>query len=105
MKPHRPEEYFTYIMSNKQVITLYVGSTNNLIRRVWKHKHKYFNNSFTKKYNINKLLYFEKHLTREDAYKREKEIKGWTREKKIDLIKTQNPSFKDLSQYWWKGIF
>lgn len=105
MKPQKPREYFVYLMSNRQVIVIYTGSTDNLIKRVWQHKHKLIDNAFTKKYNINKLLYFKKYLTRQSAHKREKEIKGWTREKKINLIKTQNPNFKDLSQYWWKGTF
>jgi len=68
----KQKEYFVYIMSNKLVIVIYTGSTNNLLRRDWQHWYKLIDNSFTQKYNINKLLYFEKHQTRRQAYEREK---------------------------------
>jgi len=97
------KEYFTYLISNKWITVFYTGSTDHLIRRVWQHKHGLIDNAFTKKYNINKLLYYEKYLTRKDAYNREKEIKGWTRNKKIKLIKKMNPDMRDLSDDWWHG--
>ena len=104
-------EYFVYIMSNKLVTILYVGSTNNLIKRDWQHRYKLVDNSFTQRYNINKLLYFEKYPTRKEAYEREKQIKGWKRDKKINLkrdkkinlIRNMNPRFQDLSEIWRKG--
>ena len=98
--PTKQKEYFVYIMSNKIVTVLYVGSTNNLIRRIWQHKHKLFDNSFTKKYNINKLLYFETQPNKQSAWQREKEIKSWNRNKKLELIKKINPDLKDLSEVW-----
>ena len=101
----RQKDYHVYIMSNQWITVLYVGSTNHLIRRVWKHKHKYFNNSFTKKYNINRLLYYEKCLSKDEAIVREMQIKKWSRKKKINLIQTQNPEFRDLSEDWWFGRF
>ena len=82
-------------MTNKSK-TLYTGVTNNLVRRVYEHKNKLIE-GFTKKYNINKLVYFELFDNPDDAIKREKQIKGWLRKKKIDLIESMNPEWKDLS--------
>jgi putative endonuclease len=89
------KDYFVYIMTNKSK-TLYTGVTNNLVRRVYEHKNKLIE-GFTKKYNINKLVYFELFDNPGDAIKREKQIKGWLRKKKIDLIESMNPEWKDLS--------
>ena len=88
--------YYIYILTNKSN-TLYVGVTNNIQKRLYEHKNKLIN-GFTKKYNLNKLIYFETYQNINDAMKREKQIKGWTRKKKIDLIKTKNPNFNDLSK-------
>lgn len=77
---------------------LYVGVTNNIAVRNFKHKTRYYPNSFTKKYNIDKLVYFERYDNIEDAIRREKQIKGWLRFKKIELIKILNPDFKDLAE-------
>ena len=87
--------YYVYILTNKSN-TLYIGVTNNLERRVQEHKLKIIA-GFTSKYNLNKLIYFAEFREIEEAIEFEKKIKGWTRKKKIDLIKTQNPKFKDLS--------
>lgn len=76
--------------------TLYTGITNDLNRRVYEHKHKLLE-GFTKKYNIHKLIYFELFNNPGDAIRREKQIKGWLREKKIGLIESMNPEWKDLS--------
>ena len=89
------KDYFVYIMTNKSK-TLYTGVTNNLVRRVYEHKNKLIE-GFTKKYNINKLVYFELFDNPDDAIKREKQIKGWLQKKKIDLIESMNPEWKDLS--------
>ena len=89
------KDYYVYIMTNKSK-TLYTGMTNNLNRRVYEHKNKLIE-GFTKKYNINKLVYYEMFNNPEDAIRREKQIKGWTRKKKIDLIESINPEWKDLS--------
>ena len=85
-----------YIMTNYLNTTFYIGVTNNLLRRVFEHKVE-FNNGFTSKYNLNKLVYFEMTESIEVAIKREKQLKNWKREWKIDLITKDNPSFKDLS--------
>ena len=88
-------QYYVYIMTNK-ARTLYTGVTNDLARRVYEHKQKLLP-GFTSKYNITKLVYFE---ATEDVYtalNREKQIKGWLRAKKIALIETTNPVWKDLS--------
>ena len=91
-------QYFVYIMTNKSK-TLYTGVTNNLQRRVYEHKEKIFK-GFTAKYNITKLVYFEILNDINSAIRREKQIKGWLRKKKTDLIETTNPEWKDLSEEW-----
>jgi putative endonuclease len=87
-----------YILTNKSG-TLYVGVTNNLERRIFEHKNKLIE-GFTKKYNIDQLLYYEITDDVVRAIEREKHIKGWTRRKKIDLIELCNPGWKDLSMGW-----
>ena len=91
-------EYSVYIMSNASK-TLYVGMTNNLIRRVAEHKAGKIP-GFTRKYNIQKLVYFESDSNVNEVIYREKEINKWRREKKIALIESINPDWKDLSQEW-----
>ena len=86
--------YFVYILTNKSN-TLYVGVTNNLQKRIYEHKQK-ISDGFTARYNINKLIYFEEFKNIEEAISAEKRIKGWTRKKKLDLIKQLNPNFIDL---------
>jgi putative endonuclease len=93
--PH-PHEYFVYIMTNARNTVLYTGVTNNLMRRVWEHKNK-TGSIFTSKYNINKLVYFEAGSDINQAIFREKQIKAGSRQKKIDLINSINPEWKDLS--------
>ena len=85
-----------YIMTNYLNTTFYIGITNNLLRRVYEHKSQN-KECFTSKYNLNKLVYFEITESIEVAIKREKQLKNWKREWKIDLITKNNPSFKDLS--------
>lgn len=85
-----------YIMTNYLNITFYIGVTNNLLRRVIEHKSQN-KECFTSKYNLNKLVYFEVTKSIEVAIKREKQLKNWKRQWKIDLITKDNPSFKDLS--------
>ena len=91
-------DYYVYIMTNKSG-TLYTGVTNNLRRRVAQHKSK-VSSSFTQKYNINKIVYFEATSDIYSAITREKQIKGWIRKKKIALIESVNPEWKDLSEDW-----
>ena len=86
-----------YIMTNAYNTTLYIGVTNDLFRRVNEHKTK-FNEGFTSKYNLEKLIYFELTPSIEDAINREKQLKNWKRDWKIDLIKKVNPNFNDLSK-------
>ena len=88
--------YYVYIMTNRSK-TLYVGITSELVRRVYEHKLKLLE-GFTKKYNITKLVYFENTTDVMAAISREKQIKGWLRRKKIALIESVNPSWKDLSE-------
>jgi putative endonuclease len=89
-------QYFVYIMTNKSG-TLYTGVTNNLERRIFEHKHHIIK-GFTKKYKVTKLVYFEETSDIIAAILREKQIKGWTRKKKIALIDSINPDWKDLSE-------
>ncbi|KAF2079136.1 GIY-YIG nuclease family protein [Flavobacterium sharifuzzamanii] len=90
--------YFIYILTNKAKSVFYVGVTNNLKKRLIKHKENILlnNKTFVSKYNVEFLLYYEKFTWIQEAIAREKEIKGWRREKKIDLIKTINPELEFL---------
>ncbi len=90
--------FYVYILGNGRS-ALYVGVTNDLIRRVEEHKAKKVK-GFTSKYEIDQLLYFEEFANVTDAISSEKQIKGWTRKKKLELIRTINPTFKDLSEDW-----
>ena len=87
--------YFVYILANKKHGTIYTGVTNNLIRRIMEHKDKVFD-GFTKKYNIDKLVYYEYHNSVEYAIQREKQLKRWKREWKIELIEKNNKEWRDL---------
>jgi len=82
-------------MTNKNNTVLYTGVTSNIINRVAAHKNKLVE-GFTSKYNVTKLVYFEEFATMPDAIAREKQIKGGSRQKKIDLIKKMNPAWEDL---------
>ena len=89
------KQYYVYILTNNSK-TLYTGVTNNLERRMYEHKHKSIE-GFTKKYNLTKLVYYEVTEDVRSAITREKQIKGWLRSKKIRLIESINPGWKDLS--------
>ncbi len=84
------KSYFIYILSNYSRSILYVGTTNNLVRRLFEHQNNILG-GFTKKYHIKDLLFFEETPEIHSALAREKQIKKWSREKKIDLIKSTNP--------------
>lgn len=86
--------YYVYILTNRSA-TLYIGVTGNLSRRLWEHKNKMVD-GFTKKYNINRLIYLETYNRPEEAIAREKELKGWNRQKKMRLIKQVNPNFEEI---------
>ena len=89
------KEYYIYLLANKRATVLYTGVTNDLIRRVYEHKNK-LQKGFTLKYNVDQLVYYEVYADINDAISREKQIKGWARQKKNDLINGFNPSWKDL---------
>jgi putative endonuclease len=91
--------YYVYILSSKRG-SLYVGVTNNLERRIFEHKNKLIE-GFTKKYNITLLVYYESFDDVKTAIEREKQIKGLLRSKKVELIKTMNPGWEDLSTAWY----
>jgi len=93
------KNYFIYILTSNTG-TLYTSVTNNLEKRIYQHKHKLID-GFTKKYNVTRLGYFEETTDINAAIQREKEIKGWRRSKKIDLIKSNNPTWKDLAEDWF----
>jgi putative endonuclease len=93
------KEYYVYIMSNKSG-TLYTGITNDLEHRVYQHKSKLID-GFTKRYNVTKLVYFASTDDVNAAIAREKQIKGMLRSKKVELIKTTNPQWQDLSEGWF----
>ena len=89
------KQYYVYIMTNKNNTVLYTGITNNLIRRVYEHKEKTIA-GFTKKYNCTKLVYYKILNDAYNAIAKEKQIKAGSRKKKIELIKSMNPDWKDL---------
>ncbi|MDP2671297.1 MAG: GIY-YIG nuclease family protein [bacterium] len=87
--------YYVYIITNKLNRVLYTGVTNNLKRRLFENKNKLID-GFSKKYNLNKLVFFEEFENSSQAIESEKRIKGWLRSKKISLIETNNQVWKDL---------
>jgi putative endonuclease len=89
-------------MSNRSK-TLYTGVTNNLMRRVWEHKN-FAGSEFCKHYKLDRLVYFERFQYIDNAITREKQIKGWLRVRKIALIVSQNPAWRDLSADWYKNL-
>jgi putative endonuclease len=88
-------QYYVYILSNNSHV-LYVGSTNDLIRRLEQHRRKIAPNAFTARYNFDRIVYFELHRSRATAEVRELEIKGWKRAKKVALIVAENPRWQNL---------
>ena len=91
--------YCTYIMASRSH-TLYIGVTGNLLRRVFQHKWRE-HDGFIRRYNCDRLVWFERHSDVCEAIAREKELKGWRREKKIALIEAINPVWEDLSRDWY----
>ena len=91
--------YYVYILTNKSR-TLYTGVTNDLKRRVYQHKNKLVP-GFTSQYNITRLVFFEETSDVLAAIAREKQVKGWTRKKKIALIRSVNPGWRDLASHWF----
>jgi putative endonuclease len=89
------KQYYVYILASKKYGVLYIGVTSDLINRAWEHKNN-FVDGFTKKYFVHKLVYFEMTTDVESAIKREKQLKKWHRQWKIDLIEKDNPEWLDL---------
>ena len=96
------KNYYTYILASKRNGTLYVGITSNLIKRVWQHKEK-LADGFTKKYYVDRLVYFERFRDPENAIKREKRLKKYPRKWKLHLIEKDNPEWKDLYEILVSG--
>ena len=88
--------YYVYILSNKTNTTIYTGITNDLVRRIYEHKHKSDPNSFTARYDIHKLVYFDFTPDVRSAIDREKQIKSWNRRRKNLLVESMNPRWEDL---------
>jgi putative endonuclease len=94
--------YYVYILASRTK-TLYVGVTNNLERRVWEHKTDAVP-SFSGRYKIHKLVYYEEYRSIRDAINREKQIKAWRREKKVHLVESLNPEWDDMAEHWYTGL-
>ena len=89
------KQYYVYFTTNKNNNVIYVGVTGNLLQRIYQHKNKIFEKK-KKKYNVDKLVYYEIYNNIEDAIRREKQLKNWHREWKMRLIEEHNPEFNDL---------
>lgn len=87
--------YYVYFVTNKRLNVLYTGVTNDIVRRIYEHKNKLIE-GFTKKYNVDRLVYIEEYDNIHDAIAREKQIKGWSRHKKNILVQKANPLWNDL---------
>ena len=92
---------YTYIITNKPNGTLYIGVTNNLVRRMSEHRQR-IGSKFAAKYNLTHLVHFETFFDIREAIAREKEIKGWLRRKKVALIEAENPKWLDLCTEWFE---
>ena len=88
--------YYVYILTNKYGTVLYTGVTKDVVRRVYEHKNHMNKDSFTAKYNVTKLVYFEQTTDVKSAIEREKQIKSWSRDRKTSLIFEMNPKWVDL---------
>ena len=89
-------QYYVYILTNNTGTTMYIGVTKDLVRRMYEHKHKLDSGSFTAKYDVHKLVYYEYTTDVRAAIEREKQLKGWNRARKNKLVETRNPSWQDL---------
>jgi putative endonuclease len=94
----RENRYYVYIMASRS-LNLYTGVTNSVYQRALQHKSGQID-GFTKKYNINRLVYYEMFMHIGNAIAREKQVKAWTREKRLALIKSMNPTWQDLARDW-----
>jgi putative endonuclease len=98
-----PEQAYVYILASG-FKKLYIGMTTNLERRIWEHKNKVDPRSHTARYNITQLVYVDTFASITSAINREKQLKGWLRIRKIELIVADNPTWQDLSSDWGKPI-
>ena len=89
-------QYYVYILANNQRNVIYTGVANDLVRRVYEHKNHLDKGSFTSRYNVENLVYYEISSDIESAIEREKQIKGWNRKHKNKLIESKNPNWIDL---------
>ena len=98
--------YYIYILTNKNKTTFYIGVTNNLKLRLQQHKESVVNNTatFVGKYKLQHLVYYEKFTWIQNAIAREKELKGWRREKKLNLIRSKNEHFEFLEQHFLPNL-
>jgi len=94
----RNKNYYVYIITNRINSVFYIGITNDMERRILEHKEKLVK-GFSSKYNLNKLVYYESCTNSIDAIRREKQLKNWHRDWKINLVMTKNPKFEDLSNF------
>ncbi len=95
--------YYVYILTNKTNKVIYIGVTNDLKRRLYEHKNELVD-GFTKKYHIHKLVYYEAYQGIYDAISREKQLKGWLRIRKNELIETMNPEWRDLTDKLFSNL-
>jgi putative endonuclease len=87
--------FYVYMLTNKRSGTLYIGMTDNLVKRVWQHREGVAK-GFTHRYSLKSLVWFETHASRESAFARERQMKKWNRAWKLQLIEKQNPTWRDL---------
>ena len=99
----RARAYYVYIHVSRPNGTLYTGVTNNLERRLWEHRQDSIE-GFTKRYGVHRLVHFEETDDVASAIRREKVIKGWSRARKIALIESENPLWKDLAEGWFDAV-
>ncbi len=95
----RDYNFYVYIVTNRRNGVLYTGVTNSLERRLYQHRDR-TSQSFTRRYDVSRLVYYEHYFDIRDAIAREKQIKGWLRSKKLALIERFNPAWRDLSSDW-----
>jgi len=99
----RKRKFYAYITTNKHNTTFYIGITGNLLERMYQHKNG-LAEGFTKRYKLTKLVYYEEFDSAYSAIRREKQLKNWHRDWKINLIKENNSNFEDLSENWLKEM-
>ena len=93
--------YYVYLLTNKTKSVIYTGISDDLERRVYEHKTRFYPRSFTARYNVDLLVYYEEIQDREEALHREKQLKRYHRKWKNELIEDENPDWRDLSENWY----